>query len=233
MFDQFASWAETIVDRLGYVGVAFLVAVENIFPPIPSEVVLPLAGFVAGRGDASPALMIVAATVGSVVGAWALYLIAAAIGPLRLHSFVRRYGRWVGVTELDLERAEAWFDRRAAIALSVGRCVPLVRSIVSVPAGFRQVAPVRFTVLTAAGSAVWNSVLILAGAALGDQWEEVSDWVSRFQWLVLAVIVGLVAAYALHRWRRRRAAAAMEGELHIPPLDVREDHAGRDLEPRD
>lgn len=216
MFDQFASWAETIVDRLGYAGVAFLVAFENVFPPIPSEVVLPLAGFVAGRGEASAVLMIVAATVGSVVGAWVLYLVAAAIGPLRLHSFVRRSGRWVGVTELDLERAEEWFDRRATLALSVGRCVPIIRSIVSIPAGFRQVRPVRFTVLTAAGSAVWNSVLILAGVALGDQWERVGDWVSRFQWLVVAVIVTLVGAFFVHRWRRRRAAARAAAELELP-----------------
>ncbi len=222
MFDQFASWAETVVDALGYVGVAFLVAFENVFPPIPSEVVLPLAGFVAGRGEASALLMIVAATIGSVVGAWVLYLAAAAIGPLRLHSFTRRHGRWIGVTESDLERAEEWFDRRSTLALSVGRCVPIIRSIVSIPAGFRRVGPIRFTLLTAAGAAVWNSVLILAGVALGDQWERVGDWVSRFQYLVIAVIVVLVGWFGVHRWRAHRAARAAADELglEIPPLDV-------------
>ena len=151
MFDDLTQRVTDIVESFGYLGVAALVALENLFPPIPSEAVLPLAGFVAGRGDASYLGMVLAATIGSIVGAWMLYGISAAIGPLRLHRFVVRFGRWFGLKEHDLVRAETWFDRRSDAAVLVGRCIPLIRSIVSVPAGFRRMPLPRFTVLTALG----------------------------------------------------------------------------------
>ncbi len=202
-----------IIETLGYLGVAVLVAVENVFPPIPSEVVLPLAGFVAGRGDASLVGMILAATIGSVVGAWALYGVSAAIGPVRLHGFVVRHGRWFGLKEHDLRRAEAWFDRRSDAAVLIGRCVPLIRSIVSIPAGFRRMAFGRFTVLSGIGSLVWNSALIGAGAVLGERWEKVGDAVGLLQG---AVVIGAVVAVLVVAWRkcvRPRLAAA--GDLPL------------------
>lgn len=192
-------WVIDVVDALGYLGVAFLVAIENVFPPIPSEVVLPLAGFVAGQGRASLPVMIVAATVGSVVGAWLLYGVSALLGPDRLRRFVARYGRWMSVSTDELARAEAWFDRRAAAAVLVCRCVPLIRSLVSVPAGFRRMEPLRFTAYTAVGSAIWNTALVGAGYALGERWEEVGDYVAVLQWLVVVVIVALVAWFV---WRK-------------------------------
>lgn len=211
MLDGLVDWISDVIQALGYGGVAFLVALESVFPPIPSEVVLPLAGFVAGRGDASVPGMILAATIGSVVGAWILYGAAAAIGPVRLHGLVVRRGRWLGVGRDDLERAEAWFDRRGGAAVVIGRCVPLIRSIVSVPAGFRRMPVVRFTVLTAAGSTVWNGVLIGAGAALGDRWEEVGDVVGVLQWAVVIAVVLAVGWWAYNRlfapWLARRGLA--------------------------
>lgn len=215
MFDNLTDDVTRIVESLGYLGVAFLVAIENIFPPIPSEVVLPLAGFVAGRGDASLFGMIVAATVGSVVGAWVLYGLSAAIGPARLHLFVLRYGKFFRLKEDDLRRAEQWFDRRANVAVFIGRCVPLIRSIISIPAGFRRMNFTRFTVLTAAGSAIWNTALIGAGAILGDRWEKVGDVVGLLQ---AAVIIAAVAAvgYGLWRWLLRprlKAAGDLPPEM--------------------
>lgn len=205
-----------IIDRLGYVGVAFLVAFENVFPPIPSEVVLPLAGFVAGRGDASLAGMIVAATIGSTVGAWALYGISAAIGPVRLHRFVVRHGRWFGLGERDLRRAEEWFDRRSDVAVLIGRCVPLIRSLVSVPAGFRRMAFGRFTVLSAIGSLAWNAALVGAGAVLGERWEEVGDIVGLLQG---AVLLAAIAALGYLLWKKvLRPRLAASGDL-LPPDD--------------
>lgn len=213
VMDRFGDWATTIVETLGYVGVAFLVALESVFPPIPSEAVLPLAGFVAGRGDASLPGMILAATCGSLVGAWVLYGIAAALGPRRLRAFVIRYGGWFGVREHHLDRAEHWFDRRSGPAVLLGRCVPLVRSIVSIPAGFRRMNLARFSVLSAIGSAIWNTALIVAGAVLGERWEEVGGVVGLLQ---SAVILGVVALVAVFAWRvvlRPRLRAA--GDL--PP----------------
>ncbi len=199
MLDDIAGWVTTVVETLGYAGVAFLVALENVFPPIPSEVILPLAGFVAGEGEASLLGMIVAATAGSVIGAWMLYGASAAVGPVRFHAFVVRNGRWFGVKEADLVRAEDRFDRRAGTAVLIGRCVPLIRSVVSVPAGFRRMPLARFTMLTAAGSLMWNTALIGAGAVLGERWRKVGDLVGLLQGVVIVGIVGLVL-YLL--WRR-------------------------------
>jgi len=199
-----AGWVQDVIERLGALGVAALVVLENVFPPIPSEIVLPFAGFVAARGDGSVAVMVGAATAGAVVGALVLYALAAAIGDERLHAFVGRFGRWFGVSRDDLDRAERWFDRHATSAVLVGRCVPIVRSVVSIPAGFRRMRLVPFVLLTAAGSAVWNAALIGAGAALGDRWERVEPWVGALQWLVIAAAVLLVARFALGRLRARR-----------------------------
>ncbi len=221
MLDDMTTWVTDVIDALGYIGVAFLVAVENLFPPIPSEVVLPLAGFHAGRGDASLPGMILAATIGSVVGAWALYGIAAWIGPVRLRALVVRYGRWFGIKEADLTRAEDWFDRRSDTAVLVGRCVPLIRSIVSVPAGFRRMPIVRFTALTTVGSLVWNTALIGAGAALGDNWEKVGNVVGLFQTAVVIAILAAVGYFVFTRFIKPRFIAS--GDL---PADTDEVDSG-------
>jgi len=218
MLDDLTRWVTDVVDALGYAGVAFLVALESVFPPIPSEIVLPLAGFVAGRGDASFLGMVAAATAGSVVGAWILYGFSAWIGPVRLRRFVVRRGRWFGVKEADLDRSEAWFDRRAGAAVLIGRCVPLIRSLVSIPAGFRRMPLLRFTLYTALGSAIWNTALIGAGALLGDRWEDVGDYVGLLQWVVIVTIVAGVSYFVWRRFIRPRLAAA--GDLPPDPDDL-------------
>ena len=148
MFSSLATWVQDVIEQLGYLGVALLVVLENIFPPIPSEIVLPFAGFVAQQGSDSVVLMILAATVGSVIGALIMYWIAAIIGDERLHAFTRKFGKWVQIREADLTRAEEWFDRHAMSAVLVGRCVPLIRSVVSIPAGFRRMKLIPYIAYT-------------------------------------------------------------------------------------
>lgn len=203
MLNDLAGWVQDIIERLGAVGVALLVILENVFPPIPSEIVLPFAGFVAQRGDGSVVLMIVAATIGAVIGALILYYVAALIGPVRLGVFIARFGKWFGVKPADLTRAEQWFDRHAVAAVLLGRCVPLIRSVVSVPAGFRRMPLVPFIAYTALGSAVWNTALIGAGAVLGNQWENVEPYVAILQWLVLAAIAVFFTWFVYGKIRRR------------------------------
>jgi membrane protein DedA with SNARE-associated domain len=217
MLGDLANWVQDVINQFGYLGVALLVVIENVFPPIPSEIVLPFAGFVAQQGasavnatadaaqsDTTVVGMMIAATVGSVVGALILYFVSAAIGPERLRGFVERFGKWFGVKSLDLVRAEEWFDRRSSAAVLVGRCVPLIRSIVSIPAGFRRMKLTSFVVLTAIGSAVWNIALIGAGAVLGDQWERVGEYVGVFQWLVIAAVLLLLVRFVVSRLKNRR-----------------------------
>lgn len=186
---------QDVIEQLGYVGVALLVVAENVFPPIPSEIVLPFAGFVAQRGSESVVIMILAATVGSVGGALIMYWIAAVIGDERLHAFTRRFGKWVQIREADLNRAEEWFDRHATSAVLLGRCVPLIRSVVSIPAGFRRMKLVPYIAYTFAGSLVWNILLIGAGALLGDNWERVGSYVGIFQWVVIVLVAVAVVRF--------------------------------------
>ena len=217
MLGDLANWVLDVINQFGSLGVALLVVIENVFPPIPSEIVLPFAGFVAQQGasavnatagaaqsDTTVVGMMIAATVGSVVGALILYFVSAAIGPERLRGFVERFGKWFGVKSSDLVRAEEWFDRRSSAAVLVGRCVPLIRSIVSIPAGFRRMKLTSFVVLTAIGSAVWNIALIGAGAVLGDQWERVGEYVGVFQWLVIAAVLLLLVRFVVSRLKNRR-----------------------------
>lgn len=200
-------WVISIIEAIGYLGVAFLVSLENVFPPIPSEIVLPLAGFTASQGDATLWGMMVAATAGSVIGAWILYALAAAIGPIRLHAFILRYSKWFGIKEHDLDRSEAWFDNHSGVAVLVCRCIPLIRSLVSLPAGFRRMNIVSFTLYTAIGSAVWNVLLIGAGYLLGDRWDLVGGWIDVLQYVVIAAILGFLAWWIWTRFVSSQARA--------------------------
>jgi len=204
LLSSLATWVQDVIEQLGYLGVALLVVLENVFPPIPSEIVLPFAGFVAQQGSDSVVLMILAATVGSVIGALIMYWIAAIIGGERLHAFTRRFGKLVQIREADLTRAEEWFDRHAMSAVLVGRCVPLIRSVVSIPAGFRRMKLIPYIAYTFLGSLVWNIALVGAGAVLGENWERVEPVVATFQWIVIVVILAGLARVAYVVVQRRR-----------------------------
>ncbi|GEL45291.1 DedA family protein [Cellulomonas hominis] len=199
-----AGWVVSVVEALGPVGVGLLVALENLFPPIPSEVVLPVAGYVASQGEMNLAGAIVGATAGAVAGAWALYGLGAWLGRERLRRWLAR----VPLMEVeDLDRAEAWFDRHGGAAVLIGRCVPVVRSLVSVPAGLERMPQTRFLLYTAVGSAVWNTLLIVAGYVLGAQWEDVGHYSDYINYAVYAAIAFVVIRFVWTRLRRRRLAA--------------------------
>ncbi|MGE3855485.1 MAG: DedA family protein [Dehalococcoidia bacterium] len=205
MLGQLTDWVIAVVESLGYVGVALLVTLENVFPPIPSELVLALAGFVASRGEASLPGMIVAATVGSLLGAWILYGAAYLFGPGPVRALVRRYGRWVRITEGDLDMAERWFARWSTLAVLLCRWVPLVRSLISVPAGFSRMPFLPFTLYTTVGSLVWNAIFVSAGFALGERWETVLHYSDYFELAAILAMVA-IALYVAYRLARRRTA---------------------------
>jgi membrane protein DedA with SNARE-associated domain len=183
-----AGWVVDVVDSIGEVGVGALVALETVFPPIPSEIILPFAGFSASQGDINVVVAWVAATLGALVGAWVLYGVGAAIGEERLEALAA--ARWFPLfTRSDLERGERFFERYGDRVVLLGRCIPLVRSIVSVPAGVERMPLARFTVLTAVGSGVWNAAFIWAGYELGGRWERVERWVKPVGYAVVALLV--------------------------------------------
>jgi membrane protein DedA with SNARE-associated domain len=196
-----AGWAVDVVDRLDAVGVGLLVAAENIFPPLPSEVILPVAGYVASQGRMSLLAAIIGATLGSFIGALALYWLGALLGPDRLHRIVDRMPL---VDVADLERAEEWFRRHGRAAVLLGRCVPLVRSLISVPAGVERMPVWQFSAYTLIGSAVWNTIFIVAGYQLGSRWQDVGRYSDPLNYTVYAVIVLLAVRFVVKRVRRAR-----------------------------
>jgi membrane protein DedA with SNARE-associated domain len=200
------TWAINVMLALGYVGLALLVALETIVPPIPSEVILPLAGFLAGQGHFSVVGLIAAATVGSLIGALAFYALGRALGERRVRRLLQRFGRWILLDEHDLETAHDWFKRRGAWAVLVGRLVPAVRSYVSLPAGLARMPLVVFVLLTAAGSGAWNALLIAAGWVLGERWNDVGGYVQPLGRAVPFVVLGLVIWFVWGRIRARRAS---------------------------
>jgi membrane protein DedA with SNARE-associated domain len=204
-----AGVATDVMDALGEIGVGVLVLAENVFPPIPSEVVLPLAGYLASRDRMDLTLVIVAATVGSVLGALLLYEVGTRTGSARLRRLVDR----MPLLELeDFDRAEGWFERHGQASVLIGRCIPVVRSLISLPAGVADMPRWRFLVLTTIGSGVWNAVFVLAGYALGSQFEQVeqySSWLNRAVYLAIAVLIVLGVRRALRRRAAERAGRTL------------------------
>lgn len=194
-------WVAGVIDALGALGVGLLVALENIVPPIPSEIVLAMAGYLAGEGRVNVVLVTVAATAGSVVGALALYWVGATLGEERLKRWLDR----VPLVELDdLEKADRWFDRYGGWAVFLGRMVPVVRSLVSVPAGADRMPLGRFLTLTTLGSGIWNSIFVGLGYALGSRWNQIDRYNTWFDLAIFTFFGVTIVIWVTKRLRRRR-----------------------------
>jgi membrane protein DedA with SNARE-associated domain len=199
-----AGWATDLMEKLGAPGAGLAVALENLFPPLPSEVILPLAGFAAARGELGLVSAILFTTLGSVVGALALYGVGGVLGRDR----TRRLAAKLPLMKVeDVDKAEAWFGKHGSKAVLIGRCVPVVRSLISVPAGVERMRVWLFLVLTALGSLVWNSALIVAGHQLGENWHVVESSIGFFQWAVIAAAVAAVGWFVTVKLRARRSTS--------------------------
>ena len=192
-------WIADLIEAFGALGVAFLMALENLFPPIPSELILPFAGFLVGRGEIGFLPALIASTAGSLSGALILY----ALGRWGGRNLILRYGRYLRVKEADLDRAEGWFDKYDEWVVLFGRMVPGVRSVVSIPAGMLGTPFVRFVLLTTAGSAAWNTLLLGAGWYLGENWQQIEGFVGSLSNFVLVLVAVALVAAAIWWWRRR------------------------------
>lgn len=199
-----AGWVLDVIDTLGAVGVAALVALENLFPPLPSEVVLPLAGFLAGQGRMSLAVVLVAATIGSVVGAVTLYWAGAALGRERMRRLADRAPL---MDADDVDRAQGWFDRHGRSAVLIGRMVPGVRSLISIPAGVARMPLPAFLAYTTLGSTTYNAVLVVLGHQLGSRWTDVERYSDPINYTVYGLIAVGVALVVVRRVRKRRRPA--------------------------
>lgn len=191
-----SDYAVSLMETLGGPGAAIAIALENLFPPIPSEVILPLAGFTASQGELSLVAVILWTILGSVVGALLLYGIGAWLGIHRLRAIATRLPL---VKASDIDATEAWFARHGTKAVFFGRMLPIFRSLISIPAGIERMPLPLFLGLTTAGSAIWNTVLVVAGYLLGEQWHVVEQYTGILQWVVIAAVALLVVWFL---WRR-------------------------------
>lgn len=185
----------------GLLGVFALMVLENLFPPIPSEVVMTLAGYLAADGQLSLPGVILAGTVGSVLGGTFWYALGRAVGPVRFLALVDRHGRWLTLTRAEALAAIHWFDRHGGKAVFIGRMVPTVRTLISVPAGLAGMPFGRFLILTAAGSLIWVTGLALAGYVLQAQYGRVAEFLDPATTIVIGAVV---AIYLWRLWRQRR-----------------------------
>lgn len=185
MFD----WIIHIIESLGYLGLAFLMLIENVFPPIPSELVMPLAGFLSAQGKLSLWGVVLAGSLGSLLGAIFWFYIGKTVGRDRLMAFSSRYGRWVAIAPSDIERAEDWFDRHGKAAVFIGRLIPGVRSLISVPAGMANMNFFGFVFYSALGTVLWTGFLTGAGFILKSQYQKVEAWLNPVSWVVIIVLL--------------------------------------------
>lgn len=213
-------WVLQIVESGGYAGIFLLMVLETVFPPIPSELVLPLAGFAAARGDLNIILVIIVTTLGGLVGCIPWYLVGRLYGINRLKKISDRFGRWITLTPEDIDDAQAWFNRHGHLAVFFGRLMPTVRSLISVPAGIARMPFWTFMFYSLLGSATWNILLLFSGYVLESQYEKISKYVDFFS---NAIIVGFVLLYLYrvltHTKRKKKAHAKREDHRVMPPLN--------------
>ncbi len=190
-----SDWIVRLIEQSGYLGIGFLMFLETVFPPIPSELIMPVAGLAAQRGQMNMAGVIAAGTAGAMLGNILWYLAARALGTQRLKPFIKRWGRWLGIGWKDIEKAHDWFERHGSAFVLVGRVVPTARSLISVPAGLLDMRFRSFFLASLIGTALWTAMLAFLGAQLGAHYGSIEAVIGPISILVLVAIGG---AYA---WR--------------------------------
>ena len=195
-----SDWVIRLIEQSGYLGVGFLMFLETIFPPIPSEVIMPVAGVAAGQGKLSYALVVASGTTGAMLGNIVWYLAARALGIERLEPIVRRWGRWITITWPELLRAEQWFRKNGTLFVSLGRLMPTIRSLVSVPAGLLKMRFRTFFIASTIGTAAWTALLAGAGYKLGQNYRDIDKVIGPAS---NAIIVLLVVMYIYRLWTHR------------------------------
>lgn len=208
LLEQIGGWIEGLIAAIGYPGIVVAMALENIFPPIPSEAVLPFAGALSAKGEMNFWGAVAAGTVGSLIGAVALYAVGYIAREAGVRRIVEAYGKYVFISERDLDRGAEWFERYGEAVILFGRLIPLIRSVVSVPAGYTRMNLVRFLIYTTIGTTVWNLILTYIGRVLGENWADISELMEPYETLALALMALTAVSFIgwrAFRWRRQRS----------------------------
>lgn len=207
-------WIIRLVDWAGYWGVAFLMLLETVFPPVPSEVIMTVAGVSASRGNMTLTGTIAAGTAGAMLGNWFWYWLAIKFGEVRMHVFIDKYSRWLTLDWEEVERGHTMFRKHGSIIVLIARMIPTLRSLISIPAGLFKMSLRRFLVFSTIGTAGWSAALAGAGYFLGSQFEDVEKWLGPLSTLVIVAIV-VTYVWRLVRWRARSES--------ITPVDANSD----------
>jgi membrane protein DedA with SNARE-associated domain len=186
-----SDWVVRLIEQSGYLGVGFLMFLETIFPPIPSEVIMPVAGMAAAEGKMSFPLVVASGTAGAMLGNIVWYLAARALGHDRLRPFIQRHGKWLTMNWKDVERVHHWFDDHGIALVMLGRLVPTIRSIISIPAGLLDMRFRNFVIASTIGTAVWTAILTGAGYKLQENFHEIGKVIGPLSNFVLIALVGV------------------------------------------
>jgi membrane protein DedA with SNARE-associated domain len=193
----------TVFEKMGTLGIVLLMFAENVFPPIPSELIMPLAGFSAAQGELNLMIVIIAGSIGSLLGALLWYYIGRKIGAERLERWAAKHGRWLTLSPKEVEQSCAWFNRHGGKAVFIGRLIPAVRTLISVPAGIAGMPLGSFLLYSAAGTILWTALLATAGYLLQSQYDKVGHWMNPISNVVIGLVV-LGYLYRVVRFRQRQ-----------------------------
>jgi membrane protein DedA with SNARE-associated domain len=197
-------WIIGLMTSLGYLGIGLLMFLENLFPPIPSELIMPLAGFNIAMGKMEFIPTIAVGVVGTVIGALPWYYLGQQLGEERIKKLADRYGKWLQISAKDIDRAKDWFDRYGERAVLLGRLVPGVRTLISLPAGMANMPMVTFLIYSTIGTTVWVSLLTYGGYVLGDRYTDIEHWLAPVSKIILGLILGFVIVWFLRKYLRNR-----------------------------
>lgn len=197
-------WIINIMDRFGYLGIALLILIENIFPPIPSEIILTFGGFMTTQSNMNIWLVTLFATIGSVAGAIVLYLIGRLLTQKRLEWLIDKWGHILQIKKQDIKTAESWFIKRGSFTVFFCRFIPIVRSLISIPAGTAHMHFGKFLLYTTLGTAIWNVVLVTLGAFAGENWQRIVDYMNTYSSIVYAVAAVAIIIVVILFIRKRK-----------------------------
>lgn len=211
ILNAISEWVQEVIRTLGYPGITLVMFLELVFPPIPSEVIMPFAGFLAADGELNIVLVIIAGNIGTISSAILLYYVGVWADEPLIRRFVKKYGRYMMISEKDLNRTLEVFDKRGEMVIFFGRLIPLIRTFISLPAGMNRMSLRKFVLYTTAGSTVWNTFLAVGGMILGENWEDLMELIDRYSkvtYALIAVVLVVMFVLRLRTYLQNRNAAA-------------------------
>jgi membrane protein DedA with SNARE-associated domain len=205
MSDAIAQWVTTTMTSMGYLGIGLLMFLENLFPPIPSELIMPLAGFTVSQGKMEFVPAVAAGVIGTVLGAYPWYYAGKFLSEARLRGLADRYGKWLTISGKDIDNANQWFNRRGGMAVLLCRLVPGVRTLISLPAGLNEMALIPFTIYSTIGTILWVTLLTFLGFQLGENYDKVDVWLAPVSKLVVFGLLGFLVYWV---WKRKKSQSS-------------------------